>query len=82
MFVFHIDYDCSNLQPSEEQYSVLQGVFRSSMLMKILRICPTRNRHFKDELGVVSKDNFLKELKTSRSRSSDTSGTDKRNSNV
>lgn len=60
----------------------MQGVFRWSLLMKILRICPTRNRQFKDELGVVSEDNFLKELKTARNKSSETSGTDKRNTNV
>lgn len=57
-------------------------MFRWSLLMKILRICPTRNRQFKDELGVVSEDNFLKELKTARNKSSETSGTDKRNTNV
>lgn len=49
------------------------------MLMKILKICPTRNRHFKEELGVVAEDDFLKLLKTTLSKSSETSGTDKRN---
>ncbi|CAG9768630.1 unnamed protein product [Ceutorhynchus assimilis] len=59
--------------PPEEQYDVLESLFNSILLPKILESCATRNRLLKEELESLSDDDILQIRTEVRERVDDAS---------
>lgn len=66
------------LQPPEEQREILEGMYDRAFLYKVIKICGSRSRRFKEELEKRSDEDLAEMLKTPKHPENSDAATNKR----